>query len=98
MEQRIFKFLDGYLGTEFFGITKGKETYVHSKKTNQMVMFFWWNEKNDNITMFRSSKLNEFISPLFGLTNDETAKYVKEWFGNRANIKKVKDLLKFGNV
>jgi hypothetical protein len=98
MEQRIFKFLDGYLGTEFFGITEGKETYIHSKKTNQMVMCFWWNEKNDNVTMFRSSKLTEFISPLFGLTNDETNKYVKEWFGDRANIKKVRDLLKFRNV
>jgi len=40
MEQRIFKFLDGYLGTEFFGITEGKETYIHSKKRIKWLCVF----------------------------------------------------------
>lgn len=97
MRKMVYKFLDEYLGNEFYGKTIGKETYIYSKKITKTIMFYWVNNDLTKITMFRSTKLNEFVATFCNITIEESNQYVKDWFGDRANIKKMNDLLKFYN-
>ena len=97
MKQMVYKFLDEYLGTEFYGKIQGKETLIFSKKNTKLIMFFWVNKDLTKLTMFRSHKLNEFVASFCNITTGESNQYVKDWFGDRANIQKVNDLLKYHN-
>jgi hypothetical protein len=97
MRKMVYKFLDEYLGNEFYSKTIGKETYIYSKKISERIMFYWVNGDLTKITMFRPSKLNEFVASFCNITIEESNQYVKDWFGDRANIKKVNDLLKYHN-
>ena len=73
-----------------------KEENVFAKIT-KTIMFYWVNNDLTKITMFRSHKLNEFVASFCNITIEESNQYVKDWFGDRANIKKVNDLLKYHN-
>lgn len=97
MKKMVYKFLDDYLGNEFYGKIQGRDTLIFSKKTTKLIMFFWVNKDLTKITMFRSHKLNEFVASFCNITIEESNQYVKDWFGDRANIKKITDLLKFHN-
>jgi hypothetical protein len=45
--------------------------------------------------MFRGNELCKFVSNWFGLTEDDTMRYIRDWFADKHNIKKYSDLNKF---
>jgi hypothetical protein len=48
----------------------------------------------DEIKVFRSDSLCRKIDGYFGIDPNESWKYVRDWFGDRHNIKVLSDLLK----
>ena len=60
-----------------------------------MTIFFFRVFPEDRIVIFRGESLNQLICSFFLIEPDEGMKYVRSWFGDRQNIIKTKDLLKY---
>lgn len=50
---------------------------------------------NPGVVIFRSDRLCDTLKDFFGLTDDESARIVKDWFGDKLGLKRVHDLLDF---
>ena len=108
MEKLINKFLDEYVGN---GVRAVKEPYIlnpytfmpdgHTKgynlisDRNILILFFQVWDDGDKIKIYKGNKLCDTLSGYFGISSDDSMKYVRELFGNRYNMNKVSDLLKF---
>jgi hypothetical protein len=99
MEKTINKFLDEYLGDEVVvrKRTTGKypEYFIVSKKSKETIIWFIYNTKSDNYTLFRGGNLVNWVSGIFSITDHESSTLIKHWFGNKHNLSKVGDLKKF---
>jgi hypothetical protein len=47
------------------------------------------------VKLYRYEPLCRTVSGLFSVTEDEAAKYISNWFGEKHGLKKVEDLRKF---
>lgn len=102
MEKTIYKFLDKYLGDEVVCIkdrpTRGYNYYELYSKNNKTLIFLFQVRRNDGaIVIFRSSYLTMMVSTFFSMDPNETSNIIRDWFGDKHNIKKVRDLMKFVN-
>ena len=108
LKKVINKFLDGYVGDginvkyiftpvyELYGQTWkiNKDTYnLYSNKGVLILSFKVY--KDDSISIFRGLELCNMICRFFSVCDDDAMRYVREWFADKYDIKKVNDLLKF---
>ena len=104
----IYNFLDEYVGG---GVRAVREPVILNPYTfmpderakmynlisdkNILILFFEVWDNGDKIKIYRGNKLCKTLSGYFGISSDDSMKYVREWFGDRYDMKKVNDLLKF---
>jgi len=94
MVRLIYKFLDESAGpgvrlinqNEYYAVCSDNYTHIFSFRMKDDWTWF---------KIYREKPLCRTISGLFSVTEDEAAKHVSSWFGNRNNIIKVEDLKKF---
>ena len=103
MEKTIYKFLDEYLGDEVTCINKSSvfrkhDTYhLYSNKNHTLILFFSVHKGKKDITIFRGRRLNGMVSDFFSMDSNETSSIIRDWFGDKHDIKKVGDLMRFVN-
>ena len=102
MKKMIYKFLDEYLGDEVKGIkttsTDTCDTYdIFSKKNKTLILFFRVYHKDGGIFIFRGGKLTNTVSSYFNLEPKEVMPIIRDWFGDKHNIKKMGDLMRLVN-
>jgi hypothetical protein len=100
MEKSIYKFLDNYLGNEVICVrqrpTRGYNYYhLYSKNNKTLILHFQVSCKDGNIVLFRSSYLTELVCDFFSMTPNDASGIIRDWFGDKHDINKVKDLIKF---
>ena len=100
MEKLIYKFLDEYLGDEVVCVktkySKNCDTYTLLSKNNKtVILLFQVRRKDGRIIMFRGLRLTELVAKFFSMENDEVTPIIKNWFGDKHNIVKISDLMKF---
>ena len=96
----VYNFLDEYLGDEVTCIKTGStnryNTYdIFSKKNKSLILFFRVHHKEGDIVIFRGDKLNDTVSSYFNGEPKEVMSIIRDWFGDKHEINKVKDLMKF---
>ena len=103
MEKITYKFLDEYLGDEVYStkllVKDSKyDTYrLCSKKNNTLILFFKVHRKEGSIIIFRGQRLTDLVSSFFSMEEKDSTTIIKDWFGNKHNVNKVGDLMKFVN-
>lgn len=102
MEETIYKFLDKYLGNEVVCVKDRSTRHYNyygffSKKNKTRILLFQVRRNDGNIIIFRSSFLTEMVSDFFSIEENDSTTIIKDWFGKKHNINKVKDLMKFVN-
>jgi hypothetical protein len=100
MEKSIYKFLDNYLGNEVICVrqrpTRGYNYYhLYSKNNKTLILHFQVSRKDGNIVLFRSSYLTELVCDFFSMAPNDASGIIRDWFGDKHDINKVKDLIKF---
>lgn len=100
MKKMVYNFLDEYLGDEVTckksGSTDRYNTYyIFSKKNKSLILFFRVHHKEGDIVIFRGDKLNDTVSSYFNGEPKEVMSIIRDWFGDKHDINKVKDLMKF---
>ena len=103
MDKRIYNFLDRIVGHNVKYVLVGegpnwKQYSINSDKKIRILEFRVF-DGNEKVAIFRDSKrLCDMVSGFFGINEQESAKYIKYWFGDTHNLNKVKDILKFTNL
>ena len=102
MEKRIYNFLDRIVGHNVKCIlvsegTNWKHYMINSDKKIRILEFRVF-DGDEKVAIFRDAKLCDMVSGFFGIDEQESAKYIKYWFGDTHNLNKVKDILKFTNL
>ena len=101
MKDLVYKFLDNYLGDEVICKRSGiNEFYViRSKKNNERILKFYVLEMkggHEKIKLFRDESLCSKVQGYCGIDKvDDCVNYIKDWFGDKHGLKKVRDVLKF---
>lgn len=109
LKKVVYQFLDGYVGDGVNVETETRPTYdplrIRWKITRNNVYYIYSNKgililifkvcNNGLITIFRGVELCNMVSDFFSLQDDESMRYVREWFADKYDMKKVNDLLKF---
>jgi len=103
MEKMVYKFLDEYLGDEVVCIKKresGSCNIYHlcSKKNKTLIIMFSVRNEDGDMVIFRSFELTNMIIDLFPIDKHDSMRIVRNWFGVKHNLRKVKDLMKFVDV
>jgi hypothetical protein len=100
MRKMVYKFLDDYLGDEVTCIKTGSNNRcnsydIFSKKNKSLILFFKVYHKEGDIVIFRGGKLTNTVSSYFDLEPKSGMSIIRDWFGDKHDINKVKDLMKF---
>lgn len=99
MRERIYKFLDEYVGEgancELVIPALGRTwTDQWEVLSNNGTLIIWFQLRRDEIKIYRSEELCRKIEGYFSIDPNESWKYIRDWFGVRNNIKVLSDLLK----
>ncbi len=98
MKEKIYKFLDDYVGggttCEIMYSPLRTWTDTCEIKSDSGVLILWFQVKSDQVKVYRSDSLCKKIEGYFPVENTESWKYVRDWFGERNKIKVLSDLLK----
>jgi hypothetical protein len=99
MKDIVYNFLDKIIGGDVKCrvISKGKN-YTHYaifSISGTLILDFRVFEDLDRIAIFRSSKLCDTVSGFFGIDDQESARYIKFWFGDKHGLNKIGDIKKF---
>jgi hypothetical protein len=94
--------LDDYLGDEVVCEPHGVEEWyiICSKKNSQRILKFFVRNKRgvQEIGLFRDLDLCSKVQGYCGIDKvDDCVGYIKDWFGDKHNLNKVGDLIKFVN-
>ena len=99
MEEIVYKFLDDYLGDEVFyekeSVNRWNRYYIYSKKNKVIILFFHRYGDNEHIKIYRGNSLTNTVSKFFDMDTESVTKIIRNWFGDKHNLKKVSDLLSF---
>jgi hypothetical protein len=101
MRKMVYKFLDEYLGDEVTCIKRSSTSRynyynIFSKKNKSLILFFFAvRHKDGDIVIFRSDELNDTVSSFFDLDPESIMSIIRDWFGDKHDINKVNDLMKF---
>ena len=99
MKETIYKFLDEYVGEGAICKLRPTGLFLTWSEYWEVIsdngtMILWFSVKSDQIKVFRSESLCGKIEGYFGIEPTESWKYIRDWFGDRHNIKVLSDLLK----
>ena len=94
----IYKFLDEYVGegancSPFVNVFR-TWTEKYNVTSNNGTLILWFIVRNDEVKVYRSESLCGKIEGYFGIDPNESWKYIRDWFGDRQQIKVLSDLLK----
>ena len=100
MKDLVYKFLDIHLGDEIICKPTGMmgKYVIYSKKNNQRILKLYVFNHNgvQQINLFREVSLCYKVYGYCGIDNvDDCVDYIKDWFGDKHGLKKVRDVLKF---
>lgn len=96
----MYKFLDNYLGDEVVCIkqpsTRNYNYYhLYSKNNKTLILHFQVRRKDGAIVLFRSSYLTEMVCDFFSMGPNDVSGIIRDWFTDKHDMTKVKDLMKF---
>lgn len=96
MKKSIYKFLDEYVGDGIHLTHNEDRSFfnIFSENKTKIITFMVHIDK-EHVKLFRSEPLTKTISGFFCISRDEAASFTKDWFGDKHNLKKVSDILKF---
>ena len=94
MKKIIYNFLDYSVGP---GVRlANRDNYYNIYSDNRThILSFSMKDNWEFVKLYRYEPLCRKVSSLFSVTEDEAAKLISDWFGERHNLKKVGDLKKF---
>jgi len=105
MEKIIYKFLDNYFGDEVYVkkvyAMRKPEYHICSPKGGLILSFMVHDEYDSNIerkeriSVIGSHKTYQLLCSFFPIGLRESMDYLRDWFGDKHNIKKVGDIKKF---
>lgn len=99
MKEKIYKFLDGYVGDDL--VCKPLSHFIRTWSDNYEIcsskgtVILWFSVRGDMVLIYRSNELCKMIEGYFSIDPNESWKYVRDWFGEKYNMKKLSDLFKF---
>ena len=98
MREIIYKFLDESVGkgANCSPFTSTLRTWPekYNVTSDNGTLILWFSVRTDQVKVYRSESLCRKIEGYFGIDPDESWKYIRDWFGDRHNIKVLSDLLK----
>jgi hypothetical protein len=98
MREIIYKFLDESVGkgANCSPFTSALRTWSekYNVTSDNGTLILWFIVRTDQVKVYRSESLCRKIEGYFGIDPDESWKYIRDWFGDRHNIKVLSDLLK----
>ena len=105
LQTAIYKFLDLYFGDEVYVRKvyqmRKPEYHIFSPQGGFILSFMIHNEydlnieRPERISVIGSHKTYEMLCNFFLITHREAMQYLRDWFGDKHNIKKVGDIKKF---
>ena len=100
MKDLVYNFLDNYLGDEVVCKPNGTEGryVIRSKKNGQRILKLFVFDKRgvQQIRLFRDVSLCYKIQGYCGIDDvEDCTKYIRDWFGDKHGLNKVRDVLKF---
>lgn len=104
MENIIYNFLDNYFGDEVFcrniGLTRSIPEYmIYSPKGGRILSFsimgYLEEQGGERISLHGNSKVTEIVGAFFSIDKKDASNYIRNWFGDKHNLKKVSDIKKF---
>ena len=106
MRKMVYKFLDGYVGegancspftnafTNALRTWSEKYNEKYNVTSDNGTLILWFIVRADEVKVYRSESLCRKIEGYFGIDPNESWKYIRDWFGDRQQIKVLSDLLK----
>jgi hypothetical protein len=94
MKKIIYNFLDYSIGPGV-RLAKSENFYSIYSDNRTVILSFRMKDNWEFVKLYRYEPLCRKVSSLFSVTEDEAAKLISDWFGERHNLKKVGDLKKF---
>ena len=95
LKKVINKFLDGYVG-DGIKIKYNPLHKIYNVYSDKGVLILSFKIcKNDSIAIFRGLELCNMLCRFFSVCDDGAMRYVRSWLGDKYDMKKVNDLLKF---
>lgn len=99
MENIIYNFLDNYFGDEVYVVQFVKEYVIYSTKGGKIVSFIVLDhleeQGGERISLHGNSKVTEIVGAFFSIDKKDASNYIRNWFGDKHNLKKVSDIKKF---
>lgn len=99
MKDIIYHFLDKTVGSDvkcrIISETKNNTHYSIRSINGTLILDFRVFEDSDKIAIFRNPRLCDMVSGFFGIDEQESARYIKFWFGDKHGLIKVGDIKKF---
>lgn len=93
MKKIVNDYLNDSLGTKIYFKTNEDSSFYNIFSTNGTRIITFRVQSNwEYIKLFRGEELTKTVSSLFSITNDESAQFIKDWFGEIHNLKRVGDL------
>jgi hypothetical protein len=97
-KETVYKFLDEYVGegANCSPIVNVFRTWSekYNVTSNNGTLILWFIVRTDEVKVYRSESLCGKIEGYFGIDPNESWKYIRDWFGDRQQIKVLSDLLK----
>ena len=98
MKERIYKFLDFYVGkgARVSPMYSEFRTFAdrYEVTSDNGTLILWFIVRNEQVKIFKSEPLCTKIEGYFNAPKDDSWKYIRDWFGDRHNIQRISDLLK----
>ena len=105
----IYKFLDRYIGDGAtakpvikhiynpYTFTMRPQVYSYDlcSDNGTIILVFKIYDNGEKIAIYRSDRLCSTVSGFFGIDSNESMRYIRDWFADKYDMKKVGDLLKF---
>ena len=96
MKKHIYKFLDSYVGNEAKSVRNWRRVNQYKIVSSSGVKILEFTIlDNDKIIIFRSSELCDIVSGFLDVDVQTAANYIRDWFGETHDLKKVSDIKKF---
>lgn len=96
MKQEIYKFLDCYVGPGIHYTHNEDRSFFNIFSENKTrIITFRVHKSGEHVKLFRSEELTKTLASFFCISEDNAAMFTKDWFGERHNLKKVSDVMKF---
>jgi len=109
MKELIDRFLDKYVGDGAtakpevkhiynpYTFTMEPRVYAYNlcSDNGTLILVFCISDDGEMFTIYRSDRLCSTVGSFFDISSDESMRYIRNWFADKYDIKKIGDLMKF---